>query len=131
MSYTFKGKKFENRNHLAYYIWCNDNSVSYDEKSLKSLSAKEIQRALKFVYHRYGRSGLKKYKDKTGKDFKRKIIEVENNPNLDKYKHKNVKLHFKCVTCGKDVFTAYSTYIRFKDNLCKNCRKSMKDKQES
>lgn len=102
-------------------MWCEDNKIIYEEE--KDLSYKEMQSILKFIYHRYGRSGLKKYKDKTSQDFKRKIIEVENNPNLSKYKNKNIKLHYKCIKCGKDVFTAYSTYFRFKDNLCKNCRK--------
>lgn len=121
MSYTFKSKTFENRNQLAYYIYCEDNKISYEDKSL---SEKEMKKVLKFVYGRYGSSGLKKYKNKTAKDFKRKIIEVDETKDLSKYKNKNIKLHYKCNECDRDVFTAYSTYIRFKDHLCKSCRKN-------
>lgn len=126
MSYTYKNKSFNDIVNLAYYIWCEDNKVEYIEKTLNK---KEREKVFSSIYNRYGRSGLSKYKDKTEKDFKRKIIDLENisHPEalLALYKNKNVKFHYKCKKCGKDVYTSYSTYIRFKNSLCKGCRKSL------
>lgn len=122
MSYTYKNNSFSNIYQLAYFIWCEDNSVVYKEERL---SKKEIKKILSFIYKRYGRSGLSKYRDKTEKDFKRKIIDINmsESHNLISYKNKNIKLHYKCKKCSKDVYTAYSTYSRFNDSLCKRCRK--------
>lgn len=127
MSYTYKNKSFNDIVNLAYYIWCEDNRVEYVKKTLNK---REREKVFSFIYNRYGRSGLSKYKDKTEKDFKRKIIDLENvsHPEtlLELYKNKNVKFHYKCKKCNKDVYTAYSTYIRFKDSLCKGCRNEIR-----
>lgn len=123
MSYTYKNNSFSNIYQLAYFIWCEDNNLTYKEERL---SKKEIKKILSFIYKRYGRSGLNKYRDKTEKDFKRKIIDINMSESRDliSYKNKNIKLHYRCKKCGKDVYTAYSTYSRFNDSLCKRCRKN-------
>ena len=123
MSYIYKDNHFKSYDQLAYFIYCKDHNLEYIEKILNK---KELKSVLKFIYSRYGRSGLSKYRDKTEKDFKRKVIEVKNIAHIETLKNKNIKLHYKCKECNKDVYTSYSTYIRFQDFLCKNCRKSPK-----
>ena len=61
----------------------------------------------------------------TGIKSKRKIIEVINYDfdSLFRYRNDNVKFHFICKECGKDVVTSYTTISHTKDWLCKSCRK--------
>lgn len=61
----------------------------------------------------------------TGIKSKRKIIEIINYDfeSLFRYRNDNVKFHFICKECGKDVVTSYTTISHTKDWLCKACRK--------
>ena len=127
MGYTYKGNHFPNYKQIAYFLYCEDNNIKYEEKSFKR---KELQSILKFVYTRYGRSALSRYKDRTVESCKRKVIDIVTVPDLSFYKNKNVKLRFLCKECGHPVITSYSTFSRFKDNLCKDCRKKSQSKKK-
>lgn len=98
-------------------------SEAYIKYDVKVLFKKDIEPILKYIYQKYGKEYLKKFKDKRPSDFKRKIIEVDRVKDINLFKNKNVKLHYKCFCCGRDVYTSYSTFNRFKDGLCKTCRK--------
>jgi len=104
---------------------------AYLKYDVKVLFSKEMEPILKYIYKRYGRNYLKKFRDKKETDFKRKVIEAYEVPDLSFYKNKNVKLHYICKNCGKDVYTSYSTFIRHNDNLCKFCRKSLNKKEDT
>ena len=57
-------------------------------------------------------------------DHKRKVVEATES-NLASYKNKNVKFHFKCKSCGKDVLTSYRVVKDHGNKFCKSCRKQL------
>lgn len=63
---------------------------------------------------------------------KRRVIEVlgYDFDALYRFRNDNVKFHFKCKKCHKDVITSYTTISHTKDWLCKACRKISKEKTE-
>jgi len=102
---------------------------SYVKYDVKVLFEKDIVPILKYIYNRYGKEYLNKFRDKKKTDFKRKIIEVDNLTldELSKYKNKNVRFHYICKQCKKDVYTTWHLLEHFNDNLCKYCRTHQKN----
>lgn len=94
----------------------------YIEYDVRLLFRKDMEPILDYVYKRYGKEYLRKFKDRKPSDFKRKIIEASNT-DIDRYRNRNVKFHFRCIRCGRDVYTSYSTIRRFGSDMCKSCRK--------
>lgn len=103
---------------------------AYIKYNVKVIMRKDIEDILKYIYHKYGKNYLNSFKDKKASDFKRDIIEADI-PDLEKYKNKNVRFHYKCNECGKDVFTTYHILTHFNDGLCKQCRKLMNKKEDT
>lgn len=101
--YRYKGIIFNDPKSLVDHI-CNEEGV---------------KSSFKYIYHKYGRSYLKRFKIEPPK---RRVIEYPCD-NFQKYKHRNVKFHYKCKNCGIDVYTTWFLIDHFKDNLCKYCRK--------
>lgn len=126
LKYRYKGEVFDSSWELAYWIYCIDHNINITRKeySNKKFNKSNIESILKYIYNRYGKNYLNTFKDKKASDFKRDIIESDI-PDLEKYKNKNVRFHYKCRNCGKDVFTTYHILTHFNDGLCKQCRKSM------
>ena len=102
--YIYKGIEFNSPDKLVKYI-CNEEGITP---------------SFKYIYHKYGKGYLKRFEVKKPK---RKVIEYPCS-DFDKYKNKNVKFHYKCKVCNKDVYTTWYIIDHFKDNLCKRCRKS-------
>lgn len=101
--YRYKGIIFNDPKSLVDHI-CNEEGV---------------KSSFKYIYHKYGRSYLKRFKIEPPK---RRVIEYPCD-DFKKYKHRNVKFHYKCKNCGVDVYTTWFLIDHFKDNLCKYCRK--------
>lgn len=93
-----------------------DKLEAFIVNHVEVLMSKEIQPILKYIYKKYGKNYLKKFLRKTNKSFKRKPTE-EN----EKTK-KHHRIHFKCASCGRDVYASVYVYNHFNDKLCKNCR---------
>ena len=105
--YIYKGIRFSSAKELAQHIQKEDLGFSNES-------------AFDIVYKRYGRSVLKKYLE--DKKPSRKVIEYPTKDFLG-YKNKNVKFHYNCKSCGRDVYTTWYLINHFNDNLCKTCRK--------
>lgn len=110
MIYIYKGTHFSNAQDLANWI------------QLEDLGYCDSKTSFHHVYSRYGRNYLKKFKEE--KKTKRKVIEYPT-PNFENLKKRNVKFHYKCLKCGRDVYTTWFIINHFKDNLCKHCRKTL------
>lgn len=106
---------------------------AYKDYHVKVLSERDVNPMFSYIYKTYGRGYLKKFKAKTSQDFKRKIIETKGKTleELKSYKHKNVRFHYVCSRCGKDVFTTYYLLEHFHDGLCKTCRKNLGKEKSS
>lgn len=132
--YTYNGVSFRSSLELAYYIYCRDNGFDICETDLYiritngTVSEKDADRIYRFVYHKHGRNFLKKFKDKTAKDFKRKVVEYDGTlESISKYRNRTVKVHYRCSSCSKDVFTTWRIVNHFDDGLCKRCRKKLQE----
>ena len=101
--YHYKGLIFNHPQELVNHI-CKEDSV---------------KPSFKYIYNKYGKNYLKKFKIEKPK---RKVIEYPCS-DFQKYKHKNVKFHYKCKECGIDVYTTWFLIDHHKDELCKHCRK--------
>lgn len=96
---------------------------SYIKYDVKVLFSKDIEPILKYIYHKYGKNYLNKFKDKKKTHLKRRVIEYEGDlDSVRKYKNRNVRYHYLCKNCNRDVFTTWYLLEHFNDNLCKYCR---------
>lgn len=132
LKYRYKNEIFNSSWELAYWIYCMDHDIDINKGILshKKFNRENIKNILKYIYHKYGKNYLNSFKDKKASDFKRDIIEADV-PDLEKYKNKNVRFHYKCNECGKDVFATYHILTHFNDRLCKQCRKLMNKKEDT
>lgn len=135
------GRKFkfrfinEGKLVLLYYPKDYKKVLAEIPAEVRIYSEKEITSMFKFIYHKHGRNYLKKFKQKTYKDFKRKVIEYDDlrsKEEFQKYKHKNVKFHYNCCSCQRDTFTTWRIIDHFEhDHLCKHCRKALMKEQKN
>ena len=110
--------------HLKKLSTWEENSEFYLRNDVRVLFYKDIKPILNYIYKKYGKNYLTQFKQKGYGDFKRKIIELdEHKEDIEKYKNKNIKIHYKCSKCNSDVFTSYRIALQFNDHLCKRCRK--------
>lgn len=109
--YIYKGTKFAKAQELADFIQQED------------LGYVDSVNSFKHVYSKYGRNYLKGFLEK--KPIKRPIIEYPTE-NFERLKNRNVKFHYICKNCGREVYTTWYLINHFNDNLCKYCRKSTK-----
>lgn len=110
--------------HLKKLSTWEENSEFYLRNDVRVLFYKDIKPILNYIYKKYGKNYLTQFKQKGYGDFKRKIIELdEHKEDIEKYKNKNIKIHYKCSKCDSDVFTSYRIALQFNDHLCKRCRK--------
>lgn len=110
--------------HLKKLSTWEENSEFYLRNDVRVLFYKDIKPILNYIYKKYGKNYLIQFKQKGYGDFKRKIIELdEHKEDIEKYKNKNIKIHYKCSKCNSDVFTSYRIALQFNDHLCKRCRK--------
>jgi hypothetical protein len=101
----------------------------YEEKVLKKhnvaiLWHDDIKPFLYYIRGKYGAKYLKSFKQKTCRDYKRKIIPVDTVEDAFPYRNDNVKFSYTCKKCGRKVITTYFILDHFKDYLCKKCRKA-------
>lgn len=102
---------------LTRFEGWEDKVIAFMQNDVKVLFQKDIEPMLKYIYQRYGKEYLKKYKRKTFKSFKRAPTE-EGEKTIKRH-----RIHYVCRNCGIDVFATKRVYEHFKDGLCKNCRK--------
>ena len=111
--YIYKSQQFNHIEHLAYFIYRETtNDYPYSKEEM-----------FRYLYKKFGSNCLKKYHNDI--THKRKIVEATKD-NLDRYKNKNIKFHFKCESCGKEVLTSWRVVKDHGNQLCKSCRKNLK-----
>lgn len=143
--YIYKGIWIEDIRNLALYLYFENKGVEYkdgriyiegtpisyrQEAGYYYVSQKTIKKIMRRLYNQHGSSCFRRYKMKTYKDIKRKVIEWPCK-DFQKYKHRNVKFHYKCKECGRDVFTTWFLIDHWDDCLCKHCRKTKIKRAES
>lgn len=128
------GRKFvfdlisENKYVLLCKFYPKDFNLLLKEFNVKVIHKKELDSIFKYIYKRYGRSYLDKFRVKNVSDFKRKVIEYDSLSREEflKFKNKNVRFYYKCKDCNEDVFTTWRIIDHFDyDHLCKRCRKKL------
>lgn len=87
------------------------------------LSLEDMKPIIKFVQDKYGKTFVSQFKQKSANSFKRKIVEFTSLQNIYQYRNDNIRFHYKCRRCQRDVYTTYFLIDHFNDRMCKHCRK--------
>lgn len=103
---------------LTKYEGYEDKLETFIKYDVKVIMQKDIVPILHYIYSKYGKEYLKKFKRKTEKSYKRKPTEEGQKPK------RHHRIHYKCKACGVDVYATKRIYEHFNDGLCKYCRKT-------
>ena len=103
--------------HLTKKDDWGDRSEAYLRNNVKVLFGKDMIPILKYIYTKYGKEYLKKFRKKRKGQFKRTPTE------LNEKTKRHHRIHYICKNCGRDVFITKRLHEHFNDMLCKYCRK--------
>lgn len=101
-----------------------------EANNFKFITLAEMKIITSVFYKKFGGKYLKQFKKKRDKDFKRTIIEVENESDIKskvfEKRNANVKIKFYCKSCGAVDYQSPKTVLHFNNLLCGSCRRKHK-----